>query len=244
MSKKPVILIAWGPCLDLQFYAQGMMLTKAYEWAVAGNGGIPLMPLDRSCIEDYAERCDGLIFPGAMNFKPLPGIPQEKIIEGHARRDEFQKALFDAFKAKGKPIMGICEGHQKVNCCLNGSILLDLAESSGVGHFNTAHTVKTKKGSLIEKIWGDDFYINSYHNYYVDRLGDDLEITAVSPQGNVEAVEHKSLPIFGFQFHPERMRGDDKIPAEAPEADPLFRWFIDLCGQIRDGKPYVKDACK
>ncbi len=240
MEKKPIILIAWGPCTDLQFYSQGMMLTKAYEWAVVGNGGIPMMPLDITCIDEYVELADGIIFPGAMNFKPLAGIPLEFTTQGSARHDEFEKKIYDAFKAAGKPIMGICEGHQKINCCEGGTLFLDLQETTGVAHMTTAHKIKTEPGSTIARLWGDDVYVNSYHNFHVNKLGDGLKITSVSPQGNVESLEHETLPIFGYQFHPERMRGDNVFPAEGADGDKLFSDFIRIAKDVRDGKGYTK----
>ena len=75
MNKRPVILIAWGPCLDEQFLSHGMMILKNYATAISRNGGIPLVPLDHTCIQEYADMADGLLLPGAMGEYIKPGVP-------------------------------------------------------------------------------------------------------------------------------------------------------------------------
>ena len=231
MSNKPVILLAWGPCFDNQFFSYGMMLSKTYEQAVAKNGGIPLMALDELCAEEYVSMADGLIIPGAMFETAKPGVPHEARIEAGNYRESFQSELFRVFFREGKPIMGICEGCQKINCCLGGDLSLRLEEERGVSHQNTAHTIRTEKDSLIHKLWGDEPFVNSNHNYYIRTPGDDIVITAVSDQGNCEAFEHRKKPIFAFQFHPERMRGEEPNPIDGADGDLLFREFIRICAE-------------
>jgi putative glutamine amidotransferase len=52
-------------------------------------------------------------------------------------------------------------------------------------------------------------------------------VSAVSTDGVIEAIEHTSRPIFGVQWHPERMIGEEC--ETLPNMLPLFRHFIDLC---------------
>lgn len=68
MSRKPIIMISWGPCIDNKFFTQGMMVSKAFAWAIANNGGIPLVPLDHhdNTPEEYAAMADGLLMPGGQ----------------------------------------------------------------------------------------------------------------------------------------------------------------------------------
>lgn len=234
MKKKPVIMLAWGACIDRQFTTQGMMLSKAYDWAVVANGGIPLVPLDQSCIQEYCDMADGLILPGGMNYSPLSGWSAYLDMEGHARKESFEADIYQVFKEAGKPILGICDGYQEINCEEGGTLDLNLGAMYGTTHFLTAHTVKTEPGSFIRDVWGDDFYVNSFHVYVVDQLGKDLKITARSPEGVPEAIEHVSLPIYAVQFHPERMRGDLPFPAEGANGDAMFQRFIETCAEVRD----------
>ena len=230
---KPVIMIAWGPCTERSFTAPGMMLYKSYAWAIAANGGIPLVALDHNSIQEYCEIGDGLLMPGGMGYSPIDG-QETSTIEGHARKEAYESDLYHAFKRAGKPILGLCDGHHKINCEEGGTLLLNVAEVYKVTHFLTAHKLKTTPGSFINEVWGDDFYVNSYHGFAVDKLGDNLKITACSPEGVPEALEHESLPIWGVQFHPERMRGDNIFPAEGVDGDLIFKKFLSKCAEIRD----------
>ena len=47
--------------------------------------------------------------------------------------------------------------------------------------------------------------VNSSHHQAIDRLGKDLEVCAVSKDGIIESVKHKTKNIVGVQFHPERL---------------------------------------
>ncbi len=234
MDRRPVILIAWGPCLDDQFYSHGMMLLRSYELAVAANGGVPLIPLDASSIEEYVSLADGLILPGAQREMVKPGVPREVRGEASNRREIFHEALFKAFYEAGKPVMGICEGCQKINCCLGGTLDVELQKSRGVLHWDSAHTVSCAEGSVIRALWGEEPVVNSFHNFAIEKTGEGIVITAVSPQGNAEAFEHESRPIFGYQFHPERMRGDEKLPCDGADGDIIFRHFISICSERKN----------
>ena len=45
--------------------------------------------------------------------------------------------------------------------------------------------------------------ISSAHHQRVDRLGDNLRVSAYAPDGTVEAIESPDAPIIGVQWHPE-----------------------------------------
>lgn len=75
------------------------------------------------------------------------------------------------------------------------------------------HPILIEKDSWLHGALGDECCVNSYHNFALDRIADSVKLTACSPEGVPEAIEHESLPIYGVQFHPERMRGDAVFPA-------------------------------
>jgi anthranilate synthase/aminodeoxychorismate synthase-like glutamine amidotransferase len=47
--------------------------------------------------------------------------------------------------------------------------------------------------------------VGRYHSLVVDRgsLPAVLEITATAPDGDIMALQHRSYPVHGVQFHPE-----------------------------------------
>lgn len=227
---KPVILIMWGSCLDTKFSAHSMMLTKAYSAAITAAGGIPILPLVESQVEDYVVMADGLLLPGAMGFVPRPELVRTLALERYSRQAHFETELYQAFRKTGKPILGICAGCQKINCEENGTLHLDFRKMFGREHHQgVTHSVEALPGSWIADLWGTSFFINSYHGFKIAKIGDGLRITAYSEEGIPEVIEHKELPIFGTQFHPERMRGDFPNPPEGPNSEPLFQMFLQAC---------------
>ena len=62
----------------------------------------------------------------------------------------------------------------------------------------------------------------------MDRPGDGLRAVLFAPDGVVEALEHKTLPVWSVQFHPERMafafRREDTVDGSL-----LFRFFLEKC---------------
>ena len=66
--------------------------------------------------------------------------------------------------------------------------------------------VNIKPGSNMFKWFGAErVEINTSHNFHITELGEGLEVTARADDGVIEAVEHRTLPVTGFQFHPERI---------------------------------------
>lgn len=80
-------------------------------------------------------------------------------------------------------------------------------------------------GSILHELFGEKFKTNSTHHQAIKQLAPGLKATAHSIEGIVEAFEHESLPIFGTQFHPERLSGKYN-DGRTPDFTPLFRRFI------------------
>lgn len=224
--KKPVILITGGPAYDRQFLNESFMLNKTYTSAVVAADGTPVMPLDYSAVDDYIEMADGFIFTGTHEFSPDPALSLHPFqVE---RIEQEGKLMLKAVESK-KPILAICQGMQQLNNFLGGDISINFKFEDGVEHYSTYHSINTVDGTLVNKLFGKDFIVNSFHNVKVNNLAPDLSVSALSPDGVIEAYQHKTLPIYGFQFHPERMRGDFPDPVHAPNTDILFKEFINMC---------------
>ena len=223
---KPIILITGGPAYDPRFHLESRMLNKTYTSAVFMAGGIPIMDLDNSAMEDYLELADGFIFTGTHHFTPSEALDlQELQYERIVREHEFMRSAVE----RRKPILGICQGMQQLNVACGGSIKNYFKEQSGVEHYYTWHSVKAVKESMLYRLYGEEFVVNSIHNVMVDELAPCFRATAFSPDGVIESYEHKELPVFGFQWHPERMRGDFPDMPYGPDTDLIFKEFIGLC---------------
>lgn len=232
--KKPIILINGGPAFDKTFESNSWGINKTYVHAVGAAGGAPVLCADDDSAEDYAKVCDGLILTGSFSYCPRPELKDRLERVGQPSRIRLDEKLFWAFHKAGKPIFGVCLGQQIINLFLGGTLSTNFKYETGVEHMMTSHLIHTAPGSVLEQIFGNEFYVNSRHNNAVEKLAPGLRATAWSPDGVIEAVEHENLPIWAFQFHPERMRGDIPEPPMGPDSTPLFRWFVEQC-RMRGG---------
>lgn len=235
---KPVILITHKFEDDPLFFGTGKIysIRSNYCRAVERAGGIPIISALGEA-EDYAQLADGILFTGSScDIEPHRyGQENRKSALCDAVLDDMEMALFHSFMRQKKPIFGICRGIQLINVALGGTLIQDIEEEvSGLtAHAevyakNTVyHTVSAKEGSLYQKILGSNFITNSYHHQAVKDCGQGLSPTVTTDEGIIEAVEHESLPIFGVQWHPERMIGDEQT--EHPNMLPLFQHFVSLC---------------
>ena len=226
--KKPIILLTGGQAYDCQFRSRSTMLNHTYLAAVVAAGGIPLLMTDPMLAEEYAAMAGGLIFSGTQECAPEPGLLCEA---DHEWRNEREQRMIHAFLKAGKPILGICLGMQQINAALGGELEINFRFTVGVEHNRVTHTVRTEEDTLLRRLFGETFEVNSYHNKRVKTLAEGLKLAAVSPDGVIEAYEHTSHPLWAFQFHPERSRGEFPDPPTAPDMTPVFEFFVDRCGK-------------
>lgn len=100
-----------------------------------------------------------------------------------------------------KSILGVCLGHQTL-CQFFGAELYNLL---AVRHGQARKiNVLQEKSSLFAGLPAQ-FQIGLYHSWAVstERFPSELEITAVDDENVVMAIQHRYLPIYGVQFHPE-----------------------------------------
>ena len=209
----------------------------AYSRAIAAAGGVPVIAPEQCCGE-MAELCDALLLTGGDDV--CPELYGEEILNDTVctdpKRTAYEVPLTRAFLEKEKPILCICRGFQIMNCVLGGDLYQDLVAQCGYVHMNTdiRHFVTAEPGSVLYKLFGERFKVNSTHHQAVRRLGEGLHVTARSVEGLIEAFEHDTLPIWGTQFHPERLTGiawDDRTDDFAP----YFAAFIDLVREHQKG---------
>ena len=129
------------------------------------------------------------------------------------------------------PVFGICRGIQSINVLCGGSLHQHMPETpvhrSGTKE-DLVHPVTATPESLLGKLYGEKFCVNSFHHQAVNVLGDGLRATAFWENTYIEAFEHESLPIYGFQFHPERMCCSHARP-DTVDGTKIFEYFIGLC---------------
>ena len=165
--------------------------------------------------EIHPESCDGLLLPGGPDVNPaLYGQETAPVTEPEPSLDTLQLEMLRRYLELGKPVFGICRGHQLINVYFKGTLIQHLsnaAEHSKPGFSeDLINEVYPVDDNIFKQIYGEKFFVNSSHHQAVDRIGEGLKVCLRCSDGTIEAMAHESLPILSVQFHPERMCYDFK----------------------------------
>ena len=97
------------------------------------------------------------------------------------------------------PIFGVCLGHQAMGQAFGGEVI----RAKALMHGKTSPI--EHEGRSVFKGLPSPFTATRYHSLAVRRetLPDALEVTALTADGEIMGLAHKSRPIHGVQFHPE-----------------------------------------
>jgi anthranilate synthase component II len=97
------------------------------------------------------------------------------------------------------PLLGVCLGHQSIGAAFGGNIV----RAKRVMHGKTS-VVSHNRQDCFSNI-PSPYTVIRYHSLVIERasLPRELSITAESDDGEIMGVRHKTLPVWGVQFHPE-----------------------------------------
>ncbi len=181
--------------------------------------------LEAFSVEEYA----ALLLPGGGDIDPEYYNEPVDGSEGIDRElDAFQFEILERFLKAGKPVLGVCRGHQLINVYFGGSLIQDIPEKAAHTQINeqdNVHEITAFRGSLLQSFYGNCFFVNSSHHQAVNEPGKGLAVTARGLDGVAEALEHESLPVVSVQFHPERMCYQNARP-DTVDGSAIFEWFL------------------
>ena len=191
-----------------------VIVNRTMAEAVSRAGFLPVaLPklANTNQMDEMIARADALVV-----FGSIKGETDE--------RYRFERCMVRKAAAQGIPVVGICNGIQQVNAAFGGSYVRNekvvaspLAHRQNVNWKWLYHDIDVKSNSLVARHLGEGLHrVNSSHNYSLKRVADGFVVTARAPDGVVEAIEHRTKPIVGFQFHPEYMAvrdGDERALA-------------------------------
>jgi GMP synthase-like glutamine amidotransferase len=116
--------------------------------------------------------------------------------------DKFSQEMY-FIKNTTKPLIGICFGFELIVRAFGGQLKKLEKKDQGIKSINILDDSLYKKSTI--KVYEN-------HEWTVDKLPDVLDVSAESSAGP-EIIKHKTLPIYGFQFHPENfvdeLEGDE-----------------------------------
>jgi putative glutamine amidotransferase len=127
----------------------------------------------------------------------------------NSARDELETALIAQALERGLPLMGICRGMQLINVVAGGSLYQNIEgyyeEYPAIRSVLPRKRVELIEGTRLRQIAGkDELQVNALHSQAIDRLGAQLRICAVEPNGIVQAIEAAGDGlVIGVQWHPE-----------------------------------------
>lgn len=179
--------------------------TGNYEMALSCLGAYPVTSLHVPDICIY----DGLLLPGGGDIDPkLFGQLNCGSRSLDPVLDRLQLAILRAFLMEQKPVLGICKGMQLINIFFGGDIIQHLpsCHRHQYADGDQVHETAAAKGSLLHRLYGERFSVNSAHHQGVDTPGQGIQYIQLCPEdGVVEGLIHTYLPVMGVQWHPERM---------------------------------------
>ena len=96
----------------------------------------------------------------------------------------------------GKPLLGVCLGHQSIGQHFGGKVV-----RGGLMHGKTSPVTHDSSGVFAGL--PSPYTATRYHSLIVEDIPACLPVNATADDGSVMGFRHESLPIHGVQFHPE-----------------------------------------
>ena len=159
---------------------------------------------------------DGLLLTGGTDINPSRyGQSRDPHTEDpDDPRDEMELRVLQEALASNVPVLAICRGMQLFNVAHGGTLIQHLPSAdlhsqkmpdAEPGRHGAAHTVRVVRDTRLAAIVGaGDHQVNSRHHQSVDRVGENLVVSAISADGVIEAIERPGEPFaLAVQWHPE-----------------------------------------
>ena len=174
--------------------------------------------------------------------------PSTKLHNINAERDLAELMIIRLAFNRQLPILGICRGMQTLAVALEGKVQQDIYEdyirtdetvgkklskdktittfhgatlkhSQDAHRSEVTHSVTITKSSVLYALYKEErILVNRFHHQAVKDTGQHFRVTALSPDGVIEAMESSEFkPIMGVQWHPECMN---------EEGGKIFQWLV------------------
>lgn len=205
---------AWGV-----WQGEAALLPGTYVEAVAAAGGVPVLLPPRGTDARVLEHLDGLVTTGGTDVDPNRyGQEPHPQTVCQPLRDAHDTELTEAALAADMPLFAICRGAQVLNVALGGTLIQHLPDVRPEVDYQAVPGVFAEVGfstapdSIMATLLGGAASAPCYHHQGIAEPGHGLRVTAVAPEGTVEAVELVGAAwVLGVQFHPEQNPADRRL---------------------------------
>ena len=146
---------------------------------------------DEMTVEEIEE-----LSPDRIIISPGPGRPEDAGI------------IIEAVRTLGRkiPVFGVCLGHQAICAAFGAAVTY-----AGQLMHGKQSMAAFDRNCLLFRDCPEKALVGRYHSLAADpdTVPDELQVTAVTDDGEVMAVQHTSWPVYGVQFHPESILTPD-----------------------------------
>jgi putative glutamine amidotransferase len=212
-----------------------------YVESLRQAGAVPVViPPQPENAEAIVDSLDGILLAGGDDCDPTAyGEPAHPTVEPmDPRRQNNDLTLARLARERRIPTLGICLGVQVMNVAAGGTLIQDIASElrTDIDHASEPsdrhrHDVLIEDNTRLSEILGDqELNVNSSHHQAIRHVGEGLRVTALAPDGIIEALEDPSHPFYvGVQWHPEDMPADKS-------AQSIFGAFVDAARRYAETK--------
>ncbi len=158
--------------------------------------------------------------PTHLCISPGPGTPYDAGVS---------MQMIRAFAGR-IPVLGVCLGHQSIVEVFGGKVV----RAQRLMHGKTS-VIEHDRRTLFSGI-PQHCEVGRYHSLIAapERMPAELEVSAVTPEGEIMAARHRTLVVEGVQFHPESIL--------SPDGPKLLGNFLALTGGERRDTGDAQDA--
>ncbi len=206
MTDGPLIAAAW--------------LKPDYRASIETAGGRLKELSPEDAVPAALEGCDGLLLTGGPDVEPREygETDRHPTVETDSARDRCEFALARAAMARKMPILAICRGTQVLNAAAGGTLMQDIPSAlpDALNHQQVepknalVHDVTVEPRTALWSFLSSrlsaqhTMAVNSRHHQSVKALAPGFVVSAVAPDGVIEAIEKPDAPFcVGVQWHPE-----------------------------------------
>jgi anthranilate synthase/aminodeoxychorismate synthase-like glutamine amidotransferase len=145
-------------------------------------------------------------------ISPGPGTPHDAGVS---------MAMIRAFAGK-LPIFGVCLGHQSITEVFGGHVI----RAPRLMHGKTS-TIKHDGKTVFEGL-PQPMEVGRYHSLIAEAISvpEELEVSAITAEGEIMGIRHRKYIIEGVQFHPESVL--------TPQGPQLMGNFLKLTAAMRE----------